>query len=303
MNQFVYRSLCHFLMGITDGEGNDLSGTEQEEEQEQEEEIEEEEQEEEESGEDDVVVTIAGEKKPEEEEEQAAAPKWVKELRQQHREAQKTIRELKEQLKKPEQQATQIPALGKKPAMEDDDIDWDAEKFEQRLTEWHDRKREIDQAQHKQQEAEKEQKTAWSAKLESYATAKSKLKVKDYDDAEAVVMDMFDQTQQGIIIDVMDNPAHIVYALGKNKGIAEKLAALKNPTKFLRELSRLEDTKLKVQTKKTAPPPEKTITGTGRVTGSNDSQLERLRAEAERTGDMSKVMQYKRDQKRKAAKS
>jgi hypothetical protein len=295
MNQFVHRTLHHFLMGITDGEGNDLGG-EQEEQLEEECEEEQEEQEEE-SDEDDVVVTIAGEKQPEEEEEQASAPTWVKDLRKQHREAQKTIRELQAQLKKPEQ-AANVPVLGKKPSMEDDDIDWDAEKFEQRLTEWHDRKRDIEQHQHQQQQAEQQQKTEWEGRLNTYNTAKTGLKVKDFEDAEENVRNLLDVTQQGIIIQGADNSALVVYALGKNPKKAAELAGIKDAVKFAFAIAKLE-TQLKVQNKKSAPPPEKTITGTGRVAGSTDSTLERLRAEAEKTGDMSKVMQYKREQKRK----
>lgn len=301
MSQFVHFKLGHYLMNEVDGEGDDLGGGEQEQEQEEEESESEEEQAQLEEGEDDsIVVTIAGEKPAEEEEDQAAAPAWVKDLRKQHREAQKELRELRAQVNKPAADK-QLPVLGKKPTMDDPDIDYDADKFEEKLTAWHEAKRKIDEEQVKAQQQEQEQKKAWSAKLESYAEAKSKLKVKDYDDAEAVVMDMFDQTQQGIIIDVMDNPAHVVYALGKNRSIAEKMAAIKNPTKFLREMSRLEDTKLKVQSKKAAPPPEKTITGTGRVSnsGGSDAHLERLRADAEKTGDYSKVTQYRRKQKEK----
>ena len=302
MSQFVHFKLGHYLMNEADGEGGDLGGGDQEQEQEEEEAESEEEQEQPEEGDDDsIVVTIAGEKPPEEEEDQSAAPAWVKDLRKQHREAQKELRELRAQVNKPAADK-QLPVLGKKPTMDDADIDYDADKFEEKLTAWHEAKRKIDEEQVKAQQQEQEQKKAWSAKLESYAEAKSKLKVKDYDDAEAVVMDMFDQTQQGIIIDVMDNPAHVVYALGKNRSIAEKMAAIKNPTKFLREMSRLEDTKLKVQSKKAAPPPEKTITGTGRVSnsGGSDAHLERLRAEADKTGDRTKVVAYMREQKRKA---
>jgi len=59
------------------------------------------------------------------------------------------------------------------------------------------------------------------------------------------------------------------------------------------------ETKLKVTSRKTAPAPEKTIKGSGALSGSSDSQLERLREEAARTGDMSKVVAYKQKLKRK----
>jgi hypothetical protein len=56
---------------------------------------------------------------------------------------------------------------------------------------------------------------------------------------------------------------------------------------------------LKINKRKPKTAPEKTIKGTGSISGTVDSNLDRLRAEAERTGDYSKVMQYKR-KKRKA---
>jgi hypothetical protein len=43
----------------------------------------------------------------------------------------------------------------------------------------------------------------------------------------------------------------------------------------------------------------KTVSGTGPVSGSVDSTLERLREEAARTGDMSKVFKYKQQLRQK----
>jgi hypothetical protein len=295
MNRFVHCTLGHFLQKPMDDEGGDLPGGEQQEEQQEEEEQEESEEE----GEDEhVVVSIAGEKAPEEEEEQAAAPTWVKELRKQHREAQKELRELRAQVNKPAA-VTAAPVLGKKPSMEDEDIDYDTEKFEAKLTAWHDRKREIEQHQRQQEEESNKQKTAWEAKLANYASSKTALKAKDYDDAEEVVRSEMDQTQQGIIIQVSKDPALMTYALGKNPKKAKELAAIKDYATFAFALGELSKD-LKVEKKRSAPPPEKTITGTGRVSGGGDAHLERLRAEADKTGDRTKVVAYMREQKRKA---
>lgn len=306
MNQFVHRMLGHFLLDAADGDGSDLGGGADNSDSDNDESDDDEESEDSSDdsdnseGEDDgdLVVTIAGEKAPEEEEEQAAAPTWVKDLRKQHREAQKELRELRAQLNKPAAAAS-VPVLGKEPELDDEDIDYDAVKFKAKLTEWFDRKREIDQAQQKQQQAEQQQKTEWEGRLNTYNTAKTGLKVKDFEDAEENVRNLLNVTQQGIIIQGADNSALVVYALGKNPKKAAELAGINDAVKFAFAIAKLE-TQLKVQSKKSAPPPEKTITGTGRVTGSTDSQLERLRAEAEKTGDMSKVRAYKAEQKRKA---
>jgi hypothetical protein len=70
--------------------------------------------------------------------------------------------------------------------------------------------------------------------------------------------------------------------------------------KFAFAVAKLEKD-LKVTNRKAAPPPEKIVSGTGRSSGAVDSTLERLRAEAEKTGNMTKVIQYKA-QKRAASK-
>lgn len=302
MNRFVHGKMNHFLQDATDGEGNDLGGAgdenTEEEESEEEEQEESEEETEEEGGE--VVVTIAGEKAADEEDE-SAAPAWVKKLRKDHRDAQKELRELRAKVNAPEPDKS-APVLGKKPTMDDSDIDYDADKFEEKLTDWHDRKREIEQAQTTQQQQQKKQEEEWQGRLAAYATSKTGLKVKDFADAEEQVQSSLNVTQQGIIIQGAENPALVVYALGKNPKKAAELAAISDHVKFAFAIAKLE-TQLKVQNRKSAPPPEKTVSGTGKVSGSVDSNLERLRAEAEKTGDMTKVNAYRREQKRKASKS
>lgn len=239
---------------------------------------------------DEVVVSIGDEPPPEEEKE--SAPEWVRELRKNHREAQKRIRELEAQVSSPAKEST--PQLGKKPTLEDHD--YDADKFEQALTDWHDRKRKIEKAKEEAEEQEKAQAKAWQEKLDGYAKSKTALKVKDFDDAESAVQESFDVTQQGIVLQGSENPALLIYALGKNQAKAKELSAIKDPVKFAFAIAKLE-TQLKVTNKKTPPPPEKVVTGTGRVSGSSDVTLERLREEAARTGDMSKVVAYKRSKR------
>lgn len=241
--------------------------------------------------EEEVVVTI-GDEEPEEKE-PVAAPEWVRELRKNHREAQKRIRELEAQVtggeKKPE-------ALGKKPTLED--FDYDADKFELALTDWHEKRRNAEAEAERAAKEQEEAARTWQEKLASYGAAKTTLKVKDYDDAESAVLDMLDVTKQGIIVQGADNPALVVYAIGKNHAKLKELAEIKDPIKFAFAISKLE-AQLKVQNKKAPPAPEKPITGTGKISGSVDSTLERLRVEAEKTGDMSKVMAYKRQKKQK----
>ena len=239
----------------------------------------------------DVVVTIGDEQPPAEDD--APAPEWVRELRKNHREQARENRELKAKLAALTSTETK-PAdpLGKKPTLED--YDYDAEQFESALTSWHERKRAADAAETQRRTQEEAQQQAWQQRLQSYGQAKTTLKVKDFDDAESVVQDHLSVVQQGVILQGAENPALVIYALGKNPTRAKELAAIADPVKFAFEVAKLE-TKLKITTKKAPPPPERPLTGNGRVAnGGADSTLDRLREEAARTGDMTKVIAHKR---------
>jgi hypothetical protein len=244
---------------------------------------------------DDVVVTIGEEAPPAEEE--TPAPEWVRELRKNHRELVRENRELKEKLTTTSTAETKPAALGQKPKLEDHD--YDTEKFEQELAKWYDRKRAHDDAVAQAEAAQKDQQKAWQAKLDNYGKAKAELKVKDMEDAEATATETLNVTQQGIILQGAENSALVIYALGKNPKKAKELAAITDPVKFAFAVAKLE-TQLKVTNRKAAPPPEKTVSGSAPKSGAVDSTLERLRAEAEKTGDFTKVTAYKR-QKRQAA--
>jgi hypothetical protein len=175
-------------------------------------------------------------------------------------------------------------AASKKPTLQD--FDYDTEKYEAALIPWYeeDRKRKEESAK-----AEKD----WNSRLEEYQEAKAGFKAEDFDEAEAIALGMLTQTQQGIIVHGATDPTMLMYALGKNEAKAKELAAIKDPVKFAFALAKLEG-QLKVSTRKPATQPEGRISGNARPSGTVDSTLERLREEAARTGDLSKVMAYKR---------
>jgi desulfoferrodoxin (superoxide reductase-like protein) len=244
---------------------------------------------------DEVIVSIGEEAPPPEE--QTHAPEWVRELRKTNRELQRQNRELQGKLQSTAQTETKPVVLGKKPTLEEHD--YDADKFEAALATWFERKRQADEAQAKQEAEVMNQQKAWQAKLDGYGKAKAELRVKDFEDAEAVAQELFNITQQGVVLQGADNPALVIYALGKNPKKAKELSDIKDPVKFAFAVAKLEK-ELKVTNRKAAPPPERIVSGTGRVSGAVDSTLERLREEAARTGNMTKVVQYKA-QKRAAS--
>jgi hypothetical protein len=247
---------------------------------------------------DEVVVTIGDEAPPQEEEEIAKAPEWVRELRKTNRELVRQNRELQRQQAE-KTQAAQAAELGAKPKMSDPEIDYDAAKFEEALSAWNDKKRQADQESANRQAAERKAQDAWQAQLDKYGAAKGQLKVKDFTEAEATAMEALNQVQQGIVVQGADNAALVMYALGKNSAKLKELSSITDPVKFAFAVAKLEKD-LKLTTRKAPPPPEKTVTGSAPKSGAVDSQLDRLRAEAEKTGDYTKVNQYHR-QKRKAS--
>lgn len=244
---------------------------------------------------DEVVVTIGDEAPPQEEKELAEAPTWVKELRKSQRELTRKNKELERQLMD-KAQVAETTALGPKPTMADADIDYDAAKFEEALTKWNDKRRAADNESAQRQAAEAKATQAWQSRLDEYGTQKTQLKVKDFSESEAIVSEALNGTQQGIIIQGADNASLVIYALGKNSTKLKEFSAITDPVKFAFAIAKLEKD-LKVTTRKVPPPPEKTVTGSAPKSGVVDSQLERLRADAEKTGDYTKVTQYNRQRR------
>lgn len=229
-------------------------------------------------------------------EEARQAPEWVKELRKQNREYQKRIRQLERNTQAaPAAQGETNTAPPKKPTLAD--VDYDTGAYEEKLDGWYKAKAEYDRQANERQRAQEAVKGAWEAKISGYNTAKAELKARDFDDAEAVIADTLSVTQQGIILDGAEKPALLIYALGKNPKKAAELAAITNPVAFAAAIGRLEAS-LKVTQRKPSAAPEVIPSGNAPKSGSVDNTLERLREEAAKTGDLTKVMAYKRQQKR-----
>lgn len=239
-----------------------------------------------------VVVSIGEEPPPPKEE---PAPTWVKELRKTNRELARRNKELEARL------SVTAPApapvvVGKKPTLED--AGYDAEKFEKELASWYERKRKADEVEARAKTEQERQQKEWQSRLETYNKAKAEFRVSDFDEAEAAFSDTFSQMQQVAILHAAENPHHVIYALGKNPKKAKELASINDPAKFAYAAGKLE-AQLKVQSKKPSAAPEKPVSGTGRVSGAVDSTLEKLRSEAEKTGNYSKVIAYKNSKRGK----
>jgi hypothetical protein len=247
---------------------------------------------------DEMVITLGDAVEPSEEDEKSA-PDWVRNLRKSNRDKDRRIRELEQKVTAT---APVVPAvvLGPKPTFESSE--YDEEKFTANLEDWHKRKLEVEEQQRAKERAAQEDRGRWQGRMDAVTKASTAMPVRDYEDAAGVFEDTFSVVQQGIIIGGPDDPkvsAQLRYALGKNPKKAKELAAISDPVKFTLAIGDLM-TKLKVTTRKAAPVPERVVRSSVSGAAAVDNQLNRLREEAAKTGNYSKVHQYRQQIREKS---
>ena len=244
---------------------------------------------EEEEGE--VVVTF-GDEAPPPEPEPTPDSNPLKLQRERIKELERQKRELEDKLRAKDAPIPETP-LGPKPKLED--YDYDADKFELAYDDWVGRKRQADEKAAQVQAEARAKEEAWQAKLTDYGQAKAKLKVPDYEEAEERIQQLFNVTQQGVMIAGADNPALLVYALGKHPAKAKELAAIKDPVKFAFAVAKLETQMKTTSRPRAAPPaPDTPIKSTAPSRSAVNATLERLDQEALLTGNRTKVAAYMR---------
>lgn len=241
---------------------------------------------------DSVVVQIGNEET--QEQDYSVMPPWVKELRRGYERTQrknaKLTREL-EQLKSATAEKPMAPAdPGPKPTFAS--CDYDEEKYEARVAEWHEARLRASRFEEKKKADLQAIQKQYDDRHRQYQAAKEDMRLPDFDDAEGTVNDTFSMVQRGIIISAADNPALLTYALGKNPKKLQELASIKDPIRFAFAAAKLEK-ELKVSKRKPKTAPEKTVEATGELSGRSDN-LDRLRDEAEKKGSIDDVLAYRR---------
>lgn len=254
-----------------------------------------------ESDESELEVSLDGEPVDvQESEEERHAPSWVKSVRKENRVQAREIKELKAKLaalQSPKASEDQDP--GKKPKLEDFGFDTDA--FEPALEKWVQAKAQADQRKAEKQRQAESEAAEWQNRLKEYETGKKRLRLSDFEDAEEVLKDTLNQTQQGLILHVTKDPALFVYATAKSPRTLQELAAQKDPAKFAAMLGKIEE-KIKMAPRKPAPQPERKLSVSGGATlKSQQATLEKLREQAEKTGDRTAVVRYLKQQAQKKA--
>lgn len=230
--------------------------------------------------------------------EQDTAPQWVKDLRKQNVELNRRIREFEAKDKLQQPQTPVVPTLGAKPKLED--FDYDEGKFDNALDQWYETKRKVDAARANQEEADRKRQKAIDDRLAGYRTEAASLRRKDFQEVEGEVVEALSVEQQGILLAGASKPALLVYALGRYPTKLRELAQIKDPVRFAFAAGKLEgNLKMTSRTANDKAAPEGRVSSAAGApaSGAGEKKLEQLRAEAERTGDYSKVTAYKRQLK------
>lgn len=254
-----------------------------------------------EGGEDAGVSITFGEQPAVEEEEENAKP-WVKELRRSHREMVRALRDKDAEITRLKgTTSAAVETLGEEPTFES--CEYDPEKYRTAVIGWTGRKAKIEQQQRDREQADQAERAKWQTRITAVQAEASKLKVPDYTDAVDALETTFSPVQMGIVIGGPNDPktsAALRYALGKNPKKARELAAIADPVKFAFAIAHLE-TQLKVTPRKTAPAPERMARSSTAGVSPVDNTLAKLQAQADKSGDRTKVAKYMRDKAKRAA--
>lgn len=171
--------------------------------------------------------------------------------------------------------------------------------FEKQLIDWTAKKAKFEQQEAAKREEHEKAAKVWQDKLNSYEAKKTaiKTKVRDFDEAEEIARDVLTQTQQGILLHGAEKPELLVYHLGKNPQKAKELASITDPIQFAFAAAKI-DAQIKMTARKPSTSPERKPSGSGSFINGPDKRLEELEREADRTGDRTKIIEYKRSLKK-----
>lgn len=218
-------------------------------------------------------------------------------LRDAHKKQKEENRKLKEQLRALQggtETSYQQESFTLPPKPTYASCDYDEEKFQQETDKWYNKKEKINQAKKKQESETQQIVQELNERAKHYNSGVAELKVKDFDIAEESVRGRLSIEQQNNLLFGADNPAGVVYVLGKNPSELERLSKIKNPSRFGAELAKLEARIKRKPSKKPSVKPERIPKGNSGAPGSKQAQYEKLRAQGIKKGDLTAAIQFKR---------
>lgn len=233
----------------------------------------------------------------------------LKDVQRREQEQARRTRELEEQLQalRPAEPTIDV---GAEPDLDNYTDEYDTltpeakAKFKADHAAWAQRKLDADAQKAQREQHQQQQHQQWQKRLVDVEEATGKLGVKDQKEAVQSFDSTFSIVQRGIVMGALDEPqtsALMRYALGRNTSVARKLAAINDPVKFAVAIGELKATMKVTKGKKIAPAPDKRVKSGASGVAAVGNTLDRLEAEAAKTGDRTKVARYHRELAKKAA--
>jgi hypothetical protein len=229
---------------------------------------------------DETVVAFEGEE-PEAEPENSTVRQMRKALREKDRE----LAELRKTA------APKPIEVGEKPTLAG--CDFDDERFEQELDAWKDRKAAADRQQETQAEQNRKANEEWQQDLSAFEQKKGALQFPDRDETIDTAIGSLDLVQQAVVIKAASDPSIFLYALGKSETKRAELAKIQDPIKLAAAVARMEGA-VKVTKGRKAPEPDRPLTGSAKMPGGADKELERIEKKALATGDRTELIRYRK---------
>ncbi len=203
-------------------------------------------------------------------------------------------RDLKDKLEALEKagKADDETALGAEPTLED--FDFDSGKHIAAIRAYDARKATIDAKAKDAQTERDSQSQAYDVRLTEYQEGRADFDADSFDEAEGAVRDALSETQQTIIIRAFGSKAApLIRGLGQDEKRLKEIAGISDPVSFTVAVTRLEAA-MKVSQRKPKTVPETPVKGNATAPVSGDKTLQKLREEAAKTNDYSKVTAHKR---------
>lgn len=246
---------------------------------------EQEQQEEAEEGEE--YPTFDGEPEAEEQE-----TDLVKHLRRENRQLQKRVAE------QSRSQQEEPIVVGPRPKLED--FDFDSEAHDKALDEYEDRKEAKRQQDLRIDAAKNREAETWRQVEQNYQAKRAALPYRDKEEVERQAFEVLSPAHQALIADIAPDPALFIYAAGKNPGRLTELAGydMSDPRQVVKLAAAVGRMGASLTVKKRAKPPApQSIVRGGVARQGSDKELERLEREADKTGDRTALINYRRSLK------
>jgi hypothetical protein len=216
----------------------------------------------------------------------------VKHLRRENRQLQKRVAE------QSRSQQEEPIVVGARPKLED--FDFDSEAHDKALDEYEERKEAKRQQDLRIEAAKDREAQTWRQVEQNYQAKRAALPYRDKDEVERQAFDVLTPAHQALIADIAPDPALFIYAAGKNPGRLTELAGydMSDPRQVVKLAAAVGRMGASLTMKKRAKPPApQAVVRGGVARQGSDKELERLEKEADKTGDRTALINYRRSLK------